>query len=75
MAMMAADSLTRPNPSTIAFRFDTRGKAKDGVNFVPKDGVTACLKINTPSRLQVFYGPFRKPLSTPLDLDTRKACQ
>jgi hypothetical protein len=73
--LTTADSLTRPNPTTIAFRFDTRGKSKDGVNFVPKDGVSACLSINTPSGLQVYYGPFRRPLPTPVDLDTRKACK
>jgi hypothetical protein len=75
VGLNAADSLTRPNATTIRFRLDTRGKATDGINFVPKDTVSACLKVDTPARLQVFYGPFRKPLSTPLDLDTRKACK
>ena len=60
---------------TIKFRLDTRGKATDGINFVPKDAVSACLKLDSPAGLQVFYGPLRRPLSTPLDLDTRKACK
>jgi hypothetical protein len=74
MGLNTADSLTRPEPNRIVFRFDTRGTAKDGVNFVPHDGASACLRVDTPAGLQVFYGPFRRPLATPIDLDTRGAC-
>jgi hypothetical protein len=74
VGLNTADSLTRPAPNKIVFRFDTVGKSKDGVNFVPQDGASACLRVDTPAGLQVFYGPFRRPLSQPIDLDTRGSC-
>ncbi|MGI9245453.1 MAG: CRTAC1 family protein, partial [Steroidobacteraceae bacterium] len=63
------------DPGRISFRFSTVGTSSDGVNFVPQDGQSACLQLSTPSGLPVFYGPFRKSLPTPLDLDTRGTCQ
>ena len=40
----------------------------------PKDGASVCLQLQTPAGGTVTYGPFRAPLATPLNLDTRNRC-
>jgi hypothetical protein len=75
VALSSADKLdTTSNPKQIKFTFQTTNSKLDGVNFVPKDGYSACLRISTPAGIKVYYGPFRVPLNQPLNLDTRGGC-
>jgi hypothetical protein len=75
LGLNSADKLDyTTDPKRIVFRFDTRGTAVDGVNFTPRDGLSACLRVDVPASMDVFYGPFRRPLAEPLDLDRRAAC-
>jgi hypothetical protein len=75
LGLNTADKLDyTSDPRKITFRLDTRGTSTDGINFKPKDAVSACMRIDTPTGLQVYYGPFRKPRATPIDLDTRGGC-
>ena len=74
IGLETADKVDTSNAQQIKFTFDTRGTGTDGFNFVPKDRLSACLRVSTPSGLKVYYGPFRKPLATPLNLDTRQGC-
>ncbi len=69
----AVDSTS--NPTQISFVFATSGSETDGVNFNVADGTSNCLKLDAPSGVQVFYGPFRVPfLAQPFDLDTQSTC-
>ncbi|HET7202319.1 MAG TPA: CRTAC1 family protein [Steroidobacteraceae bacterium] len=77
MGLESGDSVDTSNSQLIKFTFDTRGTGTDGFNFLPKDGVSACLRITAPSGLSVYYGPFRasRPAgSAGLNLDTREPC-
>jgi hypothetical protein len=75
VSLNTADKLDHTtDPKKIAFRFDTRGSATDGVNFIPKDAASTCIRIDTPAGSSIFYGPFRKPLAPPFDLETQKPC-
>jgi hypothetical protein len=74
VSLGATDTLSRPDPTRITFRLDTRGKATDGINFTPKDGASVCLSVQTPAGSKVVYGPFRASLAAPLELDTRGGC-
>ena len=62
------------NPKQIVFSLNTQGGNLDGINFLPQDGSNNCLKIDAPSLTQVYYGPFRTPVTQPFDLDTQGAC-
>ena len=74
-ASTAQDQLNfTANPKQIVFRFDTRGAATDGANFQPREGTSTCMKVTAPSGSQVFYGPFRKPLTPPFDLNSQAPC-
>jgi hypothetical protein len=75
MGLTAMDQLDfKTDPKQIVFRFDTRGKAIDGVNFLPADGASACIKIEQPAGSRVYFGPFRTPLQPPFDLETQASC-
>jgi hypothetical protein len=74
IALNAADQLNVAG-SRITFRFDTRGTGTDGVNFVPRDGAKTCLEVQTPAGARVYYGPFRKPVTPPFDLESQARCQ
>jgi hypothetical protein len=69
-----ADKVDKTDPKKIVFRLDTRGTSTDGINFTPKDGLSACLRVAAPAGVKVFYGPFRRQLTATLDLDTRGGC-
>ena len=62
------------NPKQISFKFTTRGQDTDGVNFIPHDGASACVKINGPAGAKVFDGPFRKELTPPFDIASQAPC-
>jgi hypothetical protein len=62
------------DPKQIKFRFDTRGADTDGVNFLPQDRASACMRIDAPSGARVFYGPFRKLITAPFNLETQRSC-
>ena len=75
VGLNSADQLNfTTNPKQIVFRFDTRGAATDGANFQPGAGTGTCMKVTAPLGAQVFYGPFRKPLTPPFDLNLQAAC-
>jgi len=75
MGLTAADKLDyKTNPKQIVFRFDTRLKAIDGVNFLPADGASACIRIDQPAGARIYFGPFRKLLQPPFDLETQEPC-
>ena len=62
------------DPQQIAFSFVNKGSDTDGVNFLTPEGAHTCLKVDAPAGVNVFYGPFRAPLTQPFDLDTQTAC-
>ncbi len=75
VGLNSADQLNfTANPKQIVFRFDTRGSATDGANFKPREGTSTCMKVTAPSGSHVFYGPFRKPLVPPCDLNSQAPC-
>jgi hypothetical protein len=75
IALTAADQLNyTADPKKIVFRFDTRGKSTDGVNFVPRSTANTCIKIDAPSGSKIFFGPFRKQLTPPFNLETQATC-
>jgi hypothetical protein len=62
------------NPKQVKFTFQTKGSNLDGVNFLPQDKLSACVRITAPAGIKVYYGPFRVPLTQPLNLDLRAGC-
>jgi hypothetical protein len=62
------------NPRQISFTFKTKGTSTDGVNFIPKDGSSTCMKVDVPSSVKVYYGPFRTVVSQPFNLDSQVPC-
>jgi hypothetical protein len=58
----------------VAFEFTQQGKGTDGVNFTPQDRRSVCLRIDAPVGAKVYYGPFRRPVTASLDLETQGAC-
>ena len=62
------------DPQQISFSLHTYGSDTDGVNFLPQDGATNCLRITAPGTAKVYFGPFRVPLTQPLELDTQQSC-
>jgi hypothetical protein len=62
------------NPLQIAFDFTTQGKGADGVNFIPADGTTGCLRVTAPAGVPVYYGPLRVRLTPPFSLESQAAC-
>ncbi|HEX5648742.1 MAG TPA: CRTAC1 family protein [Steroidobacteraceae bacterium] len=62
------------NPKQVKFTFQTKGSNLDGVNFLPQDKLSACVRITAPAGSKVYYGPFRVPLTQPLNLDLRTGC-
>ncbi|HWJ05392.1 MAG TPA: CRTAC1 family protein [Steroidobacteraceae bacterium] len=68
------DKVDTSDPKKIVFRLDTRGTSTDGINFIPKDPLTACLRVDAPAGVKVYYGPFKRQLPVPLDLDARSGC-
>jgi hypothetical protein len=62
------------NPKQVKFMFQTKGSNLDGVNFLPQDKLSACVRITAPAGSKVYYGPFRVPLTQPLNLDLRTGC-
>jgi hypothetical protein len=62
------------NPKQVSFEFQQQGNGTDGVNFTPQDRHSVCLRIDAPAGANVYYGPFRAQVTTPIDLDTRGAC-
>lgn len=63
------------DPKRISFRFDTRGKQKDGVNFIAAEGSSTCLRLTLPDGVKVYYGPFRREVAHPFDVETQAACR
>jgi ASPIC and UnbV/FG-GAP-like repeat len=68
------DVLDTSNPKQIGFTFINTGTGSDGVNFKLPDGANACLDVAAPTGQQVFIGPFRTPVTQPLDLETQQDC-
>ncbi|HWJ05610.1 MAG TPA: CRTAC1 family protein [Steroidobacteraceae bacterium] len=62
------------DPKRIAFSLVTTGTGTDGFNFKPQDGKSACLKLDAPAGVTVYYGPMRKPVAQPFDVDTQASC-
>ncbi len=62
------------DPKQIAFTFHTSGAANVGVNFIPQDNSTNCLSITAPGITQVYFGPFRVPVTQPFSLETQSSC-
>ncbi|HET7204911.1 MAG TPA: CRTAC1 family protein [Steroidobacteraceae bacterium] len=62
------------NSSQITFNFMQKWNGTDGVNFTPQDRRSACLRIDAPTGAKVYYGPFRKLVTAPIDLNTRGPC-
>ena len=62
------------NPRQIAFTFHTSGSFNDGVNFDVQDNTINCLSLTAPANMRVYYGPFRVPVTTPIDLETQTTC-
>jgi hypothetical protein len=62
------------DPKQVAFEFTQQGKGTDGVNFTPQDRRSVCLRIDAPVGAKVYYGPFRRPVTASLDLETQGAC-
>jgi hypothetical protein len=62
------------DPRRISFSFVSKGTGSDGVNFLAKEGASACLSVTAPTGARVLYGPFRAPISEPINLDTRAPC-
>ena len=62
------------NPLQIAFDFTTQGKGSDGVNFIPADGTSGCLRVSAPAGTPVYYGPLRIRLTPPFQLESQAAC-
>jgi hypothetical protein len=62
------------DPKKISFSFVSKGSGSDGVNFLAKEGASTCLSVTAPSGARVLYGPFRAPISEPINLDTRQPC-
>ena len=52
----------------------SHARTLDGVNFVPQDKLSACVRITAPAGIKIYYGPFRVPLTQPLNLDSRTGC-
>ena len=65
------DVLNTSNPKQIGFTFNSKGTGSDGVDFKLPDGANACLQIAAPSGAQVFMGPFKTPISAPMNLETQ----
>jgi hypothetical protein len=75
VGLNSADKLDyQTNPARIVFRFDTRGTATDGVVFLARDGASTCVRIDAPAGSKVLYGPFRKALTPPFNIETQAAC-
>jgi hypothetical protein len=71
----AGDSINATtDPKQVAFEFLQQGQGTDGVNFRPQDRHSVCLRIDAPAGANVYYGPFRKPVTAPIDLETQGAC-
>jgi hypothetical protein len=68
------DVLDASNPKQIGFTFNSKGTGSDGVDFKLPDGANACLNVASPAGQQVFIGPFRVPLTQPLNLETQQGC-
>ena len=66
------DSTT--NPSQISYNLITTGNGTDGINFTPQDGAETCMQVNAPVSAQVYFGPFRAPISRNFNLDTLVSC-
>jgi hypothetical protein len=62
------------DPKTIVFSFVSTGSGSDGVNFLAKEGAGVCLSVTAPTGAKVLYGPFRSPVTEPIDLNTRRPC-
>jgi hypothetical protein len=62
------------DPKRIAFSLVTTGTGTDGFNFTPQDGKSACLQVDAPAGVNVYYGPMRKAVAQPFDLDTQAGC-
>jgi hypothetical protein len=62
------------DPKQITFSLVTTGTGTDGFNFTPQDGKSACLRVTAPAGVTVRYGPFRKTVPQPFDLETQQAC-
>jgi hypothetical protein len=62
------------DPKRASFTFVTTGTGTDGFNFTPQDRTSACMSITAPAGAKVYYGPFRKQVPEPIDLDTQQAC-
>lgn len=62
------------DPKQVTFNLLTKWANQDGINFTPADGASACLQIDAPAGVNVYYGPFRAQVSEPIDLDSRDGC-
>jgi hypothetical protein len=60
--------------SQLTFNFMQKWNGTDGVNFTPQDRRSACLRIEAPAEAKVYYGPFRAPVTAPIDLNWRQPC-
>jgi hypothetical protein len=68
------DVLNTSNTKQVGFTFNSKGTGSDGVDFKLPDGANACLDVTAPAGQQVFIGPFRTPVTQPLDLETQQGC-
>ena len=64
----------KTDPKVISFQLNTGGASSDGINFIPRDFMDACLRVDAPAGTSIYYGPFRIRLAQPLDLNTRGTC-
>jgi hypothetical protein len=69
-----SDVLNTSNTKQISFTFNSAGTSFDGVDFKLPDGANACLDVTAPAGQKVFIGPFRTPVTQPLDLETQQRC-
>ena len=73
-ALETNDVLDTSNPKQIAFTLRSTGTGSDGADFKLPDGADACFRLPVPSGAQLFMGPFKTPISKPINLETQAGC-
>jgi hypothetical protein len=62
-------------PDRIEFTFNVRNGSRDAIEFMPAEGSSVCVHIESPADAAVNYGPLVRPAPRRFDLYTLEACQ
>ena len=62
------------DPAKVRYTLMVGGTGIDGIDFMPSSGSGTCLYLNIPEGQTVQVGHLRRPVTTPLDLETMGPC-